>query len=450
MDNIKGLWWLPEKEELKISGDLIYTSGQKATLSLDDSFKKEKRLDKSEDFYEIILGEINGQKITLVNSKKISSTVTLTGYGDTYSIKFSPIVICKGFHFLNKKELEFTKVLVRYSHIRKWLGPHTGFKKEDNPYLKGFIETSLVVQILPNLRLEIKDFLQKDNVKIYNSHNDKTTVLFSFPQEKLSISDILETLDIFRNFLQILIDEKIEVLEIEAQEEYGNIQLILPNIVGSEFKDSIAFIPEPITIRTFQENPESYLSNWFNFTEKFKPIYQLFFSDNYEQLYITTRFLLYAQAIEAFHQRSYDNKLFPKNLREILDEFTSFSEITKVMFHQEVADSILGTFYQINRKVLKVRLKELFEDYALFFEVFIRDRNSFINDFTDARNYYTHYNPESSMSEPSYSKMVVLTENSRFILLSIFLKESGFKESDIVSALYRYCRKRVTDIKSLR
>jgi hypothetical protein len=349
---------------------------------------------------------------------------------------------------LNKKKLQFTKILVRYSHLRKWLGPHSGFKKEENPYLVGFIETSLVVQILPNIKLEIKDFLQKDNLTIYNYHNDKTTVLFSFPQEKLSINKILETLDIFRNLLQVLIDEKIEILEIEAQEEYGNIQLILPNIGGSNYKDSVAFIPEPITFRTFQENPQSYLSNWFNFTGKFQPIYQLFFSDNYEQLYITTRFLLYAQAIEAFHQRFYDNNLFSKSIMKILDDFTSFRETIKTFFQKKTADTIIGTFNSINQKSLSIRINEIFDDYTPFFNLFISDRTQFIRDFVRTRNYYTHYNPNSK-SEPSYRKMVVLTENARLILLAILLKEIGFKDSDIHSAVCLYCRKRVTDIKSL-
>ena len=170
MDNNKGLWWLPDKEELKISGHLTDTSGKETILSLDGLFEKiDHTRDKSTKFYEIILGEVNHQKITLVNSKNIFSRVTQSGKGDSSTSKFKPIVICKGQHFLSKKELEFTNILVRYSHIRKWLGPYCGSNREDNPYLKGFNETSLVVQILPNLRLEIKDFLQKDNLKIYNS-----------------------------------------------------------------------------------------------------------------------------------------------------------------------------------------------------------------------------------------------------------------------------------------
>lgn len=449
MENNKGTWWLPEKAESKVSGDLTYASGKEATLSLDGSFEKPSSIfDQSEKFYEIILGEVNHQKITLVNSKKIFSQVTLSGKGDSCSSKFSPVVICKGHHFSNKKELEFSNIMVRYSHLRKWLGSHCGFRKEDNRYLKGFNETSLLLQISPNLRLEIKDFLQKENLKIFNYHIDKTTVIFS--HEKTSISKILETLDIFRNFLQILIDEKIEILEIEAQEEYGNIQLIIPHIISANFKDSIAFIPEPITFKTFHENAESYLVNWFTFVKKFEPIYHLFFSDNFEKLYITTRFLNYAQAIEAYHSKKQEkdgNKFFSDTTQHILDDITSFSVITKEMFPENHASTILSKFQWLNWKTLRMRLKELYQEYPRIFPIFIRDKDFFINQFVEIRNYYTHY--DSSKLEPNVREMIVLTENARFILLSILLKEIGFKERDIESAVYRYCRKRVTALRSL-
>jgi hypothetical protein len=189
------------------------------------------------------------------------------------------------------------------------------------------------------------------------------------------------------------------------------------------------------------------LENWYVISKKYAPVYQLFFSDNFEQLYVTSRFLNYAQAIEAYHSRKYENSFFPDNIRLIIDEFTSFSKTIKLVFPKHFSSAILHRFKFLNRKSLRMILKDLFKDYKTIFSIFIKNNSDFIDLFVKTRNYYTHYDPAAK--EPNYKEIIVLTENARFIMLSMFLKEIGLNEQDIESAIYRYCRKMVREIKSL-
>jgi hypothetical protein len=455
LESVKGLWWLPEKEQTKVPGILSLTSGQQVILSLDglieDSPLKELNKLKEAIFYEIILGKAEGEKVTLVNCKRTSYSHSLSGVGDSASSKFNPTIVCKGLHFSSKKDLKFSKIAVTFSHIRNWFGVGIhGIKREDDPYLKGFVETWLFVQILPNLSLEIPNFLERDNVKIFDYYSEKAIIYLSFPKEKLSVTPILEYLDVLRNFFQISIDEKIQVIEIEAREECGNVRLIIPTLTSSNINDRISFIPEPITLLKFISNAQLYLCNWFSFAEKYKPTYQLFFSDNYEQSYITTRFLSYAQAIESYHNRNekYGNKIFlDSDLQKLIDQSTILDLISNKFSDVNSAQSVVSKFKWLNEKTLRLRLKELNQEYTKIFTIFIRDRDAFISRFVDVRNYYTHYDAISV--EPSYKEMVVLTENARFILLSILLKEIGFYDDEIASAIRLYCRKRVTKIMSL-
>lgn len=442
-----GIWWLPEKPDDKLSGQLTYQLGNRAILSLNGMF------DEKVEFHEIILGNIDDHKITLVNCMRVSWTKIQAGTGDSSSSKFSLIAICKGHHFLKKDDLLFNTISVRYSHLRQWLAATVGggekeraYLKERDPYLKLAIEKSLIINFSPEISIEIKGFLERESHFYYSPYNQETEVLFHLKSQKLNA--VLENVDIFRNFLSICIDEKIAIVSIEAQEEYGTIQLILPSILKpSNGKDRIFFIPEPIERFLFIKNAKLFLENWFLLVKKYESMYQLFFSDNFEQLYITTRFLNYAQAMEAYHARKYESRFFPDNIREIIDEFTNFSKIINIVFAKSLRSAILRKFEFLNRKSLRMILKDFFKDFKDFFSIFIRDKSDFIDLFVKTRNYYTHYNPTAK--EPSYKQIIVLTENARFILLSIFLKEIGLSEQDIKAAIYRYCRSRVREIKSL-
>jgi hypothetical protein len=77
---------------------------------------------KKTEFHEIILGNIDDCKVTLVNCMRISWRKTLAGTGDSSSSEFDLIAICKGHHFVKKTDLIFNTISVRYSYIRRWLG----------------------------------------------------------------------------------------------------------------------------------------------------------------------------------------------------------------------------------------------------------------------------------------------------------------------------------------
>ncbi len=270
IDN-SGLWWLPEKSDIKLSGQLIYPSGNKAILSLNGIF------DEKIEFHEIILGDIDGCKVTLVNCMRFFSQKISSGTGDSSSSKFKLIAICKGHHFLRKADLEFNTISVRYSHLRHWLGGKVigAHIKKIDPYLKQANEKSLIVDILPELSLEIKGFLEREKNFYYSPYNEETDVLFYLENKKLS--EVLENIDIFRNFLTICIDEKISVVAIEAQEKYGNVQLILPSILKpTNNEDRIFMIPEPIECNLFLKNAKRYLENWYLIAKKYEPMYHLF------------------------------------------------------------------------------------------------------------------------------------------------------------------------------
>jgi hypothetical protein len=444
--NNSAVWWLPEKTENKLSGNLTYQWGKEAILSLNGIF------DENIDFYEIILGEIDGCKVTLANCMRVSWKKTRSGTGDSSHSVFKLIAICKGKHFLRKTDLVFNTISVRYSHIRYWLAAMVGGTekeraclKEGDPYLKQATEKSLIMDFSPEISIEIKGFLEREKCVYYNPYNQETDVLFHLKSQKLS--EVIKVVDIFRNFLAICIDEKISIVSMEAQERKGPVQLILPSILKPvNGNDSKFLIPEPIERYLFVKNAKLFMGNWYLFAEKYEPVYQLFFSDNFEKLYVTTRFLGFCHAIEAYYSRKYETRFFADDaLRKMISELEVSENIKAVPSEYKVA--FLKRLEYENRKSLRMILKDLFKEYVTIFPIFIRKKSDFIERFVTIRNYFTHYDP--STPKPSPKEIIVLTENARFILLSVFFREIGLEEKDIKSAICRYTRGRIRELKSL-
>jgi hypothetical protein len=243
--------------------------------------------------------------------------------------------------------------------------------------------------------------------------------------------------------LGICIDEKIKIYSIQAQEAYGIVDIIYPRLLKPNSKNEHEFsIPSPIEFNLFLKNAKLYLDNWYSFTRNHEPTYELFFSD--EQSFITSRFLSYCQAIEAYHSRKYQSNYFPDSLRQILDEFTNFKETIKLMFPNQISSAILEKFRYINRKSLRMVFKDLLKGNDALNPIFINGTDAFINFCVNTRNYYTHYDPSST--QPDIEKVVHLTDDCRIVLLCVFLKELGMAEQNMKSAVYRYCRKRVRGI----
>lgn len=179
--------------------------------------------------------------------------------------------------------------------------------------------------------------------------------------------------------------------------------------------------------------------------ENLTPIYDLFFGTMYNpHLYPNHMFLSLAQALESYHGRTFDSNIMPNEL---------FKEAKAHIF--EIINRVPGKYRQqlepkvafdINRKTFRKRVKELFDKYGHLFGSFINDKNTFIAEVVDTRNYYTHYPPELEARAAKLKDLPFLSQSLRFILIVILLKEIGFSDRLTEQALTRYMRFRIRRI----
>ena len=439
-----GSWWLPNKNQNKISGSLTFKYGEHATLLLRGSFQEESFNGFETVFYEIIQGQIEGELFTLVNCLQIGFSNTLSGKGNWSKQTFQVAVIIKGRHFSTKNDLKFRCFNASYSHLREWafhqifkLKPPEKIAESENHWKK---EPEKIEIRLENLTVTIEGTCKR----LHSTYRDfsERDVRVHFFSILLELRDILKLIDDFQNFLELLLDENVTLLSIHV-DEGEKFEIIIPTMMSKkEEKYPFRFYPQPINFKQFLDNPVIYLANWLSSIEKYRPMYDLYFGKPHERSYLTTKFLDYAQSLEAYHSRKFKTIFFEEICLMEIETRTNLQNIVKDLLPEPKQSAVLSRFDHINRKTLKMVMEEILEDNKQVLEV-IEDRKKFIRNFVDTRNYYTHYSPEMEKNYLGYEKLLRLVENSRLILVTIFLKEIGFPEDIIKTAVSLYCRDKV-------
>jgi hypothetical protein len=71
------------------------------------------------------------------------------------------------------------------------------------------------------------------------------------------------------------------------------------------------------------------------------------------------------------------------------------------------------------------------------FDKIVVDKDKFIKQTKDSRNYYTHYDPKSLKKALVGAELYYLTEKLKVVLVSAILRENGFSFSLIQALLSR-------------
>lgn len=450
-----GDWWLPEKPEHKIHGKLSYDRKKKSVLSLDSDFGESPIEVLEKDFHEVILGDSFGRKVTLTNCFRIKLSITHTDDSKEYKkSEYGVSVFYVGKHFLKKEDIKFTKLVAEYSQLEKWLGDRL-FESDMAENKEGITEYKLKFTkpkrreiVLTKLKIYIDYGLSWTYSQTKPKFDTYPLVSLDFDNE-MHIDELYSIAYHLRNFLSLGLGDRVSITAMSGENkktgEHERVEIF--DNVGKEPSDEkdLEEIWLPFNYDSISKNPEFYLENWFNLIENLEPLYDLFFGTLYNpQLYPTYEFLSFAQALESYHSRTFDNNIMPKE---------QFGELLKQMqgIIEEIPEEYQKQFmpkaqYDMNRKSLRRKIGELFEKHDKLFSKFVEKKEEFIDMVVNTRNYYTHYSPELKDQAANIVDMPFLSQNLRFMLIVILLKEIGFDDETTKQILNKYLRWRIIRI----
>ncbi|MBS3913790.1 MAG: hypothetical protein KG003_04785 [Bacteroidetes bacterium] len=442
----KGHWFLPDYPESQLTGTLTFDPEMGIELELLGIFENVKRLADHEP--EIILGfTSNGKKITLYRCFATSRTSSFLGMETT---TYKIIYLLKGAHFETPTSLQFHSLRASVHNLGPWIDI-TGFRtvKFDDKLKQGLVEYEIppaiefttMDSILGKLDFDVSYPISRYTNKV--ELEQTSTVVFK-SELAVPFKDMMGYYFHFQDFLTLAAFEATFPLSIELVNN-----CLKDKVLGTErtplievyFKHSIRFSDKkPKISRQFlfnykdiETNFTKIIGKWFSIKALSKPVVGLLLDGFYNSgSFSENNFLNTAQGVETFHRRFRNNRVFSKadykkRMNAIIDSVDSE--------YKEWLKAKLQFGYE---PTLHQRLEELIEEQSNeTIAKIVSDKDQFIRDVKNSRNYYIHYNPELKKKALDVSDLYYINEKLRIILTCSLLSEVGFTQEQIASLLRR-------------
>lgn len=449
----KGKFWLPEKPKNVIQGILRYNSNEGGELELYGSFLENNipipiNLDKEK---QIILGITDNGMVTLYKCFNNNSSFNLNvGTQATYYIE----TIFIGCHFKNTEEIKFKQLTVSYTNLDDWIGI-TGLNREislDND--NNFQRLNISYEYPEDFEFNFDKFTIKIAFGFQNSFErfkadlSQNTTMKIIPENSLHLKNYQEKpLFLIPRFLSLAvgkpvypiymigINDKFKV-KVNDEEKFIDISIYSGSRNYEEPQKNLNIHDMFFTFGDVREDLEECLKNWFTKYDKLGPIYNLYFSSLYNPYnYLETDFLNLAQAIETYHRRMFKGKYLESS------EYREISSSLKDEIPDNVTDehreSLKSKIDFGNEFSLKTRLIKIFDKYQDALELLIPEKDIFIKDVRNTRNYYTHYSKDLEKKAKKGQELVLLKERLKFTIEVCLLYELGIDQGNIINWISR-------------
>lgn len=453
---LNGIWWIPENPEVKIAGTLRYDPTEGAFLDLIGTFKN------LPDFVnvsslDIVLGFAGGKAVTLYKCVESRTNMSMcVGMPVmTLSTYFAGVVFL-GHHFQKEEDLVFQSISVNYSYLEEWTritGIKLGLTMDKNQhqakYDASYSFPDKIVVKLGDFDLTITYSFKHGGDQLKSIEFVQTTYLEITPNSPMNFNEYhSKFLYHLQNFLSLGIGRAVYPLEIKGKNSNCKTELKGGKTI---FNDIMVFyqlgkMPD-FTKKLHPRNmffcysdiaPEfkDCLKNWFSKSELLAPVYDLYFATLYNPaIYLQYEFLSLAQSIESYHRRIFGGEyVSTEEYRPILEALKS--SIPEGI-DSDFRESLKHRMQYLHEYSLRKRLKKIVDSYGNFLDSIIPDKNEFIEDIYNTRNFLTHYDKSSEDKAKKGNELYKRTKQLKFLVEICLLKELGLSEGKISNLIVR-------------
>lgn len=457
---VRGRWWLPESPNEKFYGNLILKKGISAELILDGSFSSvisygEKNEQDSEisRYITIINGNgIDGHDYTLNECYLVSNLIPnkTSLSGQTFRIN----TIFKGHIFKEDEEIRFNRIIIHFDGFELWFSApklNMNLDKVDGNEIKSIMwvdPKEIDVNVNTSFSLSLYN-----SEKIRNSIENVKIKLSSMLSIKLSsktkFEKIIKLISQLQQFFSFVMGIPTFATEIYGYIEKKSIQL-------QELEENTPF---PIEIYTYssitmvhskeekiypyyvlftyenvREAIPNVINNWLDFTEKFKPIPSLYFSNKFNSKeYIQHNFLNLCQCLEIYHRISDNYRDYSIDPNEYSDRIALVKKAIKECsnLNSKVRKSTISQLKFGNKPTLSERILSICNSYPDIYEIYISDFSEFSEIISDNRNFLTHHDKKEGKKYLTDEELRQYNLKLNAFIIVIILIEMGFKKKEI-------------------
>lgn len=440
--NLRGLWWLPGKDDDKIPGNLEWDPNGPSTLELDGSLSSPIQNPTQIFRPDLVFGEcITGEKCTLILPIETNTSLNSPGWSAS---KFRINEITVGPDFIDAGEETFESAEFTMTDLSGWLNRRPFV----NPEISSDISTSKIQYNFPEIeRFDIPSLQAKIafSARIDGSyqllsrsiqHTDMIRIEPKKPKDKQWYLDISYKLRIlftmlvgrpvmFKSFKLCISAEQTDDKDPKWIREY--VQFCFKQ-AGTFPKDEWSIHQIPFHYKVIQSELQSILTKWFEKTDELKTVYTLFFSLNVDHRTPTEfQFLAVMQSLEAYHRTKCDGEYLSREDYESIKK-TLIDAIPHQIekSHRQSLKSRIAYGYEYS---LRKRLHELLESIPdnIRKEITHADRK-FESKVIDTRNFLTHRDHKSKGVAVEMKEMFELTMDLLMMIHYFLLKEVGLSD----------------------
>ena len=420
-----GDFWLPSEPDRKVHGTLLISDGGTIELEVDGLFNDEIEAllrDRLEPI-ERIVGHIEKDGfVTLDDCYYKTQTISLGG-GRSKSF----IHVGRAFTGVGYDEGEspcFNTLTFSVEGIDEWVGisgisfePHF---EESTATISYQRPEDISINLDNGMQLLITFGWIPPGFPVIKEATISQKTYFQLvleeEEEERELKEFTSVAHKITNFLCFAIDKTVSLDSMEATSEDlrqdigdGRTEPIPVNIYYSSWSYST---DEPkiyqhdmlFRFRQIQNDAERIINNWLEAYERINPTFDLYFSTQIGQPYLTVKFLALVQGLEAYHHRE-------KNL---------------------------AAYRQRKKGDRELYLREKIEDVIEPFKGVIGNedkRGELIDEIVNTRNYLTHYKPEKESKAAKDEDLWNLCVNMELLFQLHFLQLIGFSREQIDSLL---------------
>lgn len=437
----KGEWFLPENPNVRCFGELKYDETG-ITLSV-HGFLSSEFLLYTDETYEAVFGIIEGSvKVTLcgvflMQRGNVTFKVDTETYmpDNIYRVNYCMV----GGYYKDGVKHRFKSIKAIIPNLDEWVHI-TGWKMPELPFGRRK-QIKLQYKLHRNIDFDIPCEQLKGAFHfsintpaicitgIKDVHMCQTTSLLLRSRKGRDVTDWLQQVLKFQSFLVLAIGrctnvEKISLIDSNTKNE---IILLYHQTDCNQIK-----IYSPLdmlyTYSNVKDDFSIYINNWYALWGNLDDMIWLLI----EQFYHTPRassvdFLHLAQLAESLHLKLYNHP------RESKAQYRKKTKEIISSVPEQYKEFIQNILSYSNSLTLSERLAELIDKCPQeLLDTFVTDKDEFLKQVRDTRNFYTHYDPSRKTKIASGSDLYELSKKLHILLMSIMFIEIGLPNECII------------------
>jgi hypothetical protein len=239
-----------------------------------------------------------------------------------------------------------------------------------------------------------------------------------------------------RNLMALLMHRSVQELRVRGVAGGGSgearpdmmVDIFYPSFARDRSAGPLAPEDMLLPLRHIRADLGNIIAKWFSANETMPQVLDLYFAASHSaELFPETRFLMYVQALEAYHRIRYRN--FEVDPAEHAERLAIILASIPEQYREWMRDGLEHS----NEPSHGQRVREIYRDLSDVMDEFVEDKKRFIYQVVKTRNQMMHLEGDSLVLEGN--DLVLATTRLRLLLELCLLKEIGIGKEKMKAAV---------------